>query len=380
MQSRSFHAASVLRELGEVDCVVVGHEVEMERDGNSGAQFPVKRFVRLLPIGRRSFGERLRCGMDARFVRYHGHEVGEQDRRVILDDLSKYDLVWFHHLRTADVFGKWAWDKSVMDLDDIPSELFRAEWEKGTEFGRRLRAKIRMRVARNRERLLGERFNVLCVCSEPDRRCLRPVKRVHVVPNGFRKPVREPLRKVVAPPRVGFIGTCDYAPNAESIRWFAKECWPLVKRQVPDARLRLVGNGSNGFLNQMDRSVDALGWVDDAASEIATWSLMVVPLRIGAGTRVKIAEGFSCKCPIVSTALGAYGYEVSDGRELLLADSPQDLANACVKVIRQPAEAAAMAERAWKIFLEKWTWEAIRPRIHAAAEDCLRVTAAAAGC
>jgi len=210
------------------------------------------------------------------------------------------------------------------------------------------------------------------VCSDADRKHLGFENMTHVIPNGFTLPPEEPLRREAKPARIGFIGTFEYPPNCASIQWFAKECWPRIKQQVPDARLRLVGKGSDGPLKPEGADIDGLGWVKDAAAEMATWSVMAVPVQMGTGTRVKIAEGFSRKCPIVSTLLGAYGYEASNGRELLLADSSEDFANACVKVIRQPEEAAEMAERAWQCFRKKWTWDCIRPRILATAEDCLR--------
>jgi glycosyltransferase involved in cell wall biosynthesis len=135
-----------------------------------------------------------------------------------------------------------------------------------------------------------------------------------------------------------------------------------------------MGRYSDGPLKPAGPDIDALGMVPDAREEIATWSAMIVPIHVGGGTRIKIVEGFSKKCPIVSTSLGAFGYGASHGNEMFLADSAEDFANACVRVIRQPAEAAAMAERGWQQFLEKWTWEAIRPRIWAAAEHCLRLS------
>jgi glycosyltransferase involved in cell wall biosynthesis len=99
---------------------------------------------------------------------------------------------------------------------------------------------------------------------------------------------------------------------------------------------------------------------------------MIVPLKVGAGTRIKIAHGFSQKCPIVSTTLGAYGYAAVDGREMFLADSAEAFSNACIQAIREPERTAQMVERAWLQFLDKWTWDAIRPRVWATAEDCLR--------
>ena len=99
---------------------------------------------------------------------------------------------------------------------------------------------------------------------------------------------------------------------------------------------------------------------------------MVVPLQLGAGTRVKIAEAFSRRCPIVSTSLGAYGYNVEHEREVLVANSAQELADACLRAARQPEEAGRMADRAWSRFLEEWSWDAIQPRVWSAAEACLR--------
>jgi glycosyltransferase involved in cell wall biosynthesis len=180
------------------------------------------------------------------------------------------------------------------------------------------------------------------------------------------------LRSSVFPPRIGFIGLYSYPPNLEGMKWFLRECWPMVKRQIPEARLRLVGKDSDANLKPTEPDVDALGYLSDSTAEIATWSAMIVPVLHGAGTRVKIADAFSRKCPIVSTRLGAFGYDVESGRELLLADKPVDFANACVSLARDQASGAAMADRGFDAFLKKWTWEAIAPRIWAAAEDAVQ--------
>jgi hypothetical protein len=228
---------------------------------------------------------------------------------------------------------------------------------------------------RRRERLLGERFSVLTVCSDADRTYLTRMGvdvPIHVVANGFERPVTLPARRPTSPPRLGFIGVLDHAPNAEGIHWFSRECWPLIKREVPDARLRLVGRFTDGPLKPDCQDIDALGFLPDVAEEMSTWTAMIVPIRTGAGTRGKIAHACSQKCPIVSTNLGAYGYAPSHGEDMLLADASEDFAAACVHVIRQPQKASAIAERAWTRFLADWTWDAIRPHVWAAAEECLR--------
>ncbi len=376
---RTKQISSALQALGQVDFVVV--KFEDDDDSESGLKSSnssnVLRFIKLFPLGSRSIGQRLRCGFDSRFVGYYGQSVTPADKAFLLELLPQYDLVWLHQLRTANVFGQWSWARSVMDLDDVPSALLSTARKLRPEAGRWLRDELRINVAKRREQRLGERFSVLSVCSENDRDYLGHRTRVHVIPNGFARPATEPSRKVVEPPRIGFIAAFGYAPNSEGIRWFAERCWPRIKREVPEARLRLVGKGSDGPLKPAGPEIDGLGWVEDPGEEIATWSAMIVPVRTGGGTRVKVAEGFSRKCPIVATSLGAFGYEARDGHDLLLVDTPEDFANACVRVLRHPVEAAEMAERAWRQFLERWTWEAIRPRVWAAADDCLRQSALA---
>src|SRR5690606_4855014 len=92
-------------------------------------------------------------------------------------------------------------------------------------------------------------------------------------------------------------------------------------------------------------------------------------------TRIKLADAFSRKCPVVSTHFGAYGYEIEHRRQLLLADQPADFAAACIELLQAPAAGAQLAENAWHDFLNRWTWDAIRPRVAAALDDCLRRSA-----
>ena len=373
-QLRTRQIAGALQSLGQVDFVVVkfaDDDDATSRVKSADSSFNVLRLIRLHRIASRSIGQRLRCGLDARYIGYYGQSVAEEDKMFLFERLPQYDLVWCFQLQIANVFGRWSWPRSVMDLDDVPSAFLETVRRNSHHLGKRLREGLRIHVARRREQLIGKRFTVLSVASEADREYLGFRSRIHVIPNGYPRPAVEPTRRIAQPARIGFIALFEYAPNHEGIRWFAEKCWPRIKKQIPDARLRLVGKGSDGRFKPAGSDIDALGWVEDPTEEIATWSTMIVPLRTGAGTRVKIADGFSRKCPVVSTSLGAYGYEVRDGRELLLADTVEDFANACVRMIREPAEATAMAERAWQQFLEKWTWDAIRPRVWAAAEDCL---------
>ena len=132
---------------------------------------------------------------------------------------------------------------------------------------------------------------------------------------------------------------------------------------MPEAQLRLVGQDSDGPLRPIGPDTKGLGWVANTSDEMRTWAAMIVPLHAGSCTSIKIAYGFSQKYPIVPTTLGAYGYEMADGREISFADSAETFSQACIQAILQPERAAQMTERAWGPFLERWKWEAIRPRV-----------------
>jgi glycosyltransferase involved in cell wall biosynthesis len=376
---RALHVARALRERGDVEIVVVGGEgAEDDWMAWPEKEFSVAYSFPVAPKASRGLYQKLAETFDPR--RHYPDSYGAEQKamRQVQMIAQEFDVIWFCKLRTADNFPTWAWPRSVVDIDDLPSLYERSLLR--TELGvrKRISSARRLVSVMRREKLLSERFNVLVVCSEADKHYLQKWKirtPLHVVPNGYSSPPDSPARRVAEPPRIGFIGIFDYGPNIDGITWFAKECWPRIKQKVPNVRLRLVGRCSDGSLKPLGRDIDGLGWIADAAPEIATWSAMVVPIRRGAGTRGKIAHGVSLKCPIISTRLGAYGYELTNGYDAFLADSPEEFANACIRVIRHPEEAAAVAERAWQRFLENWSWEAIKPRIWDAVDDCLRVSA-----
>jgi glycosyltransferase involved in cell wall biosynthesis len=371
-QIRALQIGRALQKVGQVTVAVVSSDTATSDVIKRAAdEFAVEPPVRVNLEPNRGLIPRLQWALNPRFLNVHGCVANAADRERLLKRLNDFDLVWVQNSRTPNILNQWDWPRAVLDIDDLPSAFQRTVWQNGAGLNEKLKAGVRMRLLQRRERFWKDRFSVLSVCSEADRQHLGGGEHVHVIPNGFERPANEPVRKPLDPPRIGFIGLYSYSPNLEGMKWFLRECWPLIKRQVPDVRLRLVGKDSDGPLKPNAQDVDALGYVADPADEIATWSAMIIPVRHGAGTRVKIADAFSRKSPVVSTHLGAHGYDVKDGRELLLADHPKDFADACVSVIRDRAAATAMAERAYAAFLEKWTWDAIAPRVWAAAEDAL---------
>ena len=373
-QLRALHIGRALQQMGQVTVAVVSSDgATPELTTSTAAEFAVDPAIRVNPQPNQGILQRLRWAFNPHFLNVHGCVANPEDRSRLLRRLNEFDLVWVLNSRTPNILNQWDWPGAVLDLDDVPSMYQRSLWQNGSGWREKWKAGVQMQLLRRRERFWRKRFSVLSVCSEADRQYLGGGPSIHVIPNGFERPAQEPRRQPADPPRLGFIGLYSYAPNREGTEWFIRSCWNEIKQQVPDARLRLVGKDTDGHFKPQAPDVDALGYVADPAAEIATWSAMIVPVLHGAGTRVKIADAFSRKCPVISTQLGAFGYEVQTDRELLLADQPADFVKACISLLRDRAAASAMADRAYAAFLEKWTWDAIAPRVWAVAEDCLRL-------
>jgi len=372
-QLRALHLGRALKECGDVSVVVVSpYATWPDANERTAAEFRVVGEVEGAVVGR-SFTDRVRRTLNPRFHNVHALLASEEEQRRIDQLAEAADIVWFLKLRSANILNRWHWPHSVMDIDDLPSTYAQTASATAEKTIERARRRLHVWIERRRERLLLERFTVLSVCSELDRRLLGFAERLHVIPNGFERPAQVPIRNPASPPLIGFMGLFDYAPNYEGVRWFVDNCWQRIKAEIPGVRLRLLGSGSDGPQTPKDAGVDALGWLAEPSHEIASWRLMIIPIHTGAGTRMKLADGFSRKCPVVSTSIGALGYEVETGRELLIADTPRGFADACISLIRDRQSAEKMAERAYSTFLDKWTWEAIAPRVWAAVDECLRL-------
>ncbi len=327
-QLRALHTARALKQIGTVTLVVVNSDaLDEEAMRKSAGEFEIQPPIHLQLSPKPNFFQKIRRAVDAKHMDVHGLAASAADRERIYSCFLKYDLLWILNSRTPNLLQLWRWPHAHLDVDDVPSTYFRAVSRNGIGAAERWKARVQGALMKRRELLFAKRFTTLSVCSEEDRRYLGAGSQIHVVPNGFERPASVPNPSPSAgPPRIGFIGLYSYAPNLDGMQWFFSESWPIVRKALPGVRFRLIGKDSDGPLKPIEPDVDVLGWVTDPAAEIATWSAMVIPIRIGGGTRIKIADAFSRKCPVVSTRFGALGYGVEEGKQLRLADTPRDFA------------------------------------------------------
>ena len=199
-----------------------------------------------------------------------------------------------------------------------------------------------------------------------------------MVANAYRL-VPEPVGRVAVshPPTVTFQGTLRYPPNADAAHFLVHDVVPLLRQLVPDVRVRLVGTTAPALAALDDPpAVTLVGQVPDMADELAGSDLVVVPLRFGSGTRLKVLEAFAQKLPVVSTTLGAEGLGAEDGVHLLVADSAAELAGACARLLEDEGLRERLVERAHELFREHFADEVVAGQVAALARRVLATTGA----
>jgi glycosyltransferase involved in cell wall biosynthesis len=210
-------------------------------------------------------------------------------------------------------------------------------------------------------RLTG--FTGIVTVSAEDAELFRAVTDVpvFVVPNGTAfDPVG--LQPPVGPPELLFTGTMHYAPNRDGILWFASEIWPQILTHVPEARLLVVGRQPDARVRRLERDfehVEVTGEVSEMRPYFERATAVIVPLRSGGGTRLKILDAFGSARPVVSTRIGAQGIDVQDGEQLLLGDEPEEFAQQVVRLLGDADLRSRLSTNGRRLIDERYHWRAI---------------------
>jgi glycosyltransferase involved in cell wall biosynthesis len=210
------------------------------------------------------------------------------------------------------------------------------------------------------------RFRRVVAVSEQDAQTMRTqygVSSVAAVPTGVDV-------EYFAPPANGarqsaelvFVGSMDWLPNDDGIRWFTEVVFPQVRQRIPHASLTVVGRTPSADMQRLASRIPGVtvtGSVPDVRPYLHRAALSVVPLRIGGGTRLKIYEAMAAGVPVVSTTIGAEGLPVRDGEHIAIADSPEAQATRIASLLEQPAAAAALADHARSYVTQHCSWHAV---------------------
>ena len=256
---------------------------------------------------------------------------------------------------------KW----SVLDIDDIESKaaIRYAKLDKGTSgrmlFLLRVLEGIKLRFF---ESAVSRFFSLVTVCSEMDKEEMasRIGEKVRVVPNCIDQPQQRKAFVHGRSKNVLFVGSLDYGPNQDSFRWICQEIKADVTRICGfDVSFRIVGR--RPFAGAVDLAkksgIELFTDVPDLVEHYMWADVVIVPVRSGGGTRIKILEALSFGVPVISTTLGVEGLLLDDGKEFLVADSSLEFAHGVSRVFQDAGLGRALSECGAAKVLESYSFQ-----------------------
>ena len=268
-------------------------------------------------------------------------------------------------LRVAE-FSAASATPCVLFQHNVESVLWRRLAEHEPNALKRLVFSIEARKMARYERSAVARFDHVITVSERDRDAmcaLTDPARVSVVPTGVNvHDYRAAAGTPATGPTVVFLGSMDWEPNIDAVEYFCRDVWPAVRAEVPGARFRIVGrNPHPRVLSLASSSVEVTGTVPAVLDHLREAAVVVVPLRAGGGTRLKIFEAMAAGRAVVSTSIGAEGLDVADGRDIVLADTGPRFAGAVIALLRDPI-ARARVGRAAADSAARHDWQSVAKR------------------
>jgi len=278
-----------------------------------------------------------------------------------LKESTHFDAAWVTRSFIAENARKAGFENCVLDVDNIESvSLLRMLRHSGHYLSKPLRYAEWLKLFVY-ERALPRRFWRLVVCKPEDRNFFgRRRHQVFVVPNGVIELPPAPA-SAEAPDEILFVGTLEYLPNIDAALHFYHEVFPEIVRRRPGARFVVVGKNAVPDVLALHNGTSCVvaSSVPDVAPYFEAASLVVVPMRGGGGTRLKVLEALARGKAVVSTSVGAEGLDLRPGIDLEIADRPASFARACVRLLGDADTRRRLGAAGRQRVLERYRWDAI---------------------
>jgi polysaccharide biosynthesis protein PslH len=300
------------------------------------------------------------------------------ERQEVIDQvvsLSHFDLVICETIGAVELAPQTSQIPKLISLFDIQSELFRRlrGISPGTYEDRLFYLpellKIRCYEARH-----YRNFDAAVAVSERDKSLLArlcPDLRTDVVHNGVDVDYFQPDVDAELDACLAFVGHYGYPPNNDAAHYFCGEILPQIRSAMDNATFLAVGRDAPPELG-LYPGVKVIGTVPDVRPYLRQAAVVVVPVRAGSGTRIKILEAMAMGKAIVSTTLGAEGLEIEHGKHLLLADSPASFAEAVLTLMRNRTERRALGHEARRLVEGRYSWDIQAARLEGMITDLVR--------
>ena len=186
---------------------------------------------------------------------------------------------------------------------------------------------------------------------------------ITVVPIAVDTRQLQPIKRKPTSKNIVTLGTLHYPPNADGIRWFFNEVFPLIRKRIPEATLTIIGkNPPQDFLDAATRHPEAIkitGYVPELSPYLEQSTVMVVPVRAGGGMRVRILEAFAYAMPVVTTTIGLEGINAELEKDVLVADTAKKFADRVSELLENVSLQEKLSTNGRKLAQTKYDWQVV---------------------
>jgi len=226
------------------------------------------------------------------------------------------------------------------------------------------------RKMRRFEAVAGRKFHAVIAVSERDKRTFEREygwEHVSAIDTAVDVDHYQPNGAEPRPGHVVFLGSMDWQANEDGVRHFVERVWPRVRGTHPEARFTIVGRNPSAAVRRLagTQGIEVTGTVPDVRPYLAEAAVVVVPLLVGGGTRIKIFEAMAMARPVVSTTLGAEGLPVVPGEHLVVEDEPKRFAAAVSQLLGDGSMGSSLGERARALVCRSYTAEMVASQFDA---------------
>ena len=306
--------------------------------------------------------------------------LGPALRAAVAEHASpgKADLIYFSWPGLVEALDPRVALPRVIDAPNVDTLIWQRYHETERRWLRRWYIQRQWRKFERFERRVFRAATRVVAVSADDANRMRTqfgVERVEVVENGIDRASFENITGVREPQTILFLGSFDWRPNVDAVDLLLSDIFPRVRQACPAARLQLVGRAPPAGLAERVRAcpgAELHADVPDVRPYLASSGVMVVPLRIGGGSRLKILEALACGLPVVSTAIGAEGLRLRADADYVRAEGGAGIAQALIDSLHNPLRVQEMARHARRFVLEHYDWAAQADRMEQVWELAVR--------
>lgn len=306
-----------------------------------------------------------RATFGPRTFQYHSFYSGEMQRTInqVLRS-RKFDYIVLEQSQLGYFDVRQPGAIHILDLQNIEYELLERRARAQQNPTKAIALVIEAVKFRRDEQRIYRDVDLIFTPSDRERDTLRQlpgVRRVETLPNSIDSNFFALRSEEPSTNEIVFIGTTHVDANRDGVNYFVKEIFPLIELQIPDVKLWIVGGSPPPEIKAYDErpNISVTGFVEDVRTYMQKARVMVVPLRSGGGTRLKILEGLSFGIPTVSTSVGAEGIELTDNHDILLADDVQGFADAVVRLLRDAELRRKLSFNGRQLVEQCYSWQTV---------------------